>query len=159
QNIENFDEIAAQIRAVPGVVTAMPTVDGEVMATASRYAGGAFVHAMRGSDLQNIKLVATHIKSGDLQQFSGTDVVVLGSRLAENLHVGVGDSVTLVMSHTSCTVFGCIPRSKTYDVIAIFEVGMKLYDERLIYMPLEAGQLFFRAKDAATGFIINVDNP
>ena len=159
QNIDGFDTVATRLRSVPGVVTVMPTVDGEVMATASRYAAGAFVHAMRGADLQNVKLVAGHIKSGDLQRFTGTDVVVLGSRLAENLHVGVGDSVTLVMSRTSCTVFGCIPRSKTYDVVAIFEVGMKLYDERLVYMPLEAGQLFFKARDAATGFIVNVDDP
>jgi len=158
QNIDDFDDVAAKIRAVPGVTAVLPTIDGEVMATASHYAAGAFVHAMRGSDLDQVKLVSGQIKSGDLHDFAGTDVVVLGSRLAENLHVGVGDAVTLIMAKTSCTIIGCVPRSKTYDVVAIFEVGMNLFDERVVYMPLEAGQLFFQAKGAATGFMVDIGN-
>jgi lipoprotein-releasing system permease protein len=99
------------------------------------------------------------IVDGSLEQFSGKSVVAIGSRLAERLHIKVGDTVTLIQPENSCTVLGCIPRSKTYEVVAIFEVGMSIYDERIIYMPLEAGQLFFQARNAATALVINVDDP
>jgi lipoprotein-releasing system permease protein len=114
---------------------------------------------VRLEDLRANPLVASGIRAGSLEEFSGKHVVALGARLAERLHVGVGDTVTLIQPQKSCTVLGCIPRSKTYDVIAIFEVGMSIFDERFIYMPLEAGQLFFQAKDAATELVIMVQDP
>jgi lipoprotein-releasing system permease protein len=157
--ITDFDPLAEKVRAVPGVVTVTPTVEGEVMATATRYSSGALARAVRRDDLERIKLVADNIKAGSLDEFQGNSVVALGSRLAERLHVKVGDAVTLIMPQTSCTVIGCIPRSKTYDVVAIFEVGMSIYDGRFIYMPLEAGQLLFQAKGAATDLNITVDDP
>ncbi|HZF33077.1 MAG TPA: lipoprotein-releasing ABC transporter permease subunit [Candidatus Angelobacter sp.] len=157
RNLDDFDDVAAEVAKVEGVAAVYPTVDGNVMATASHYAAGALVHAIRAEDLQKIRLI--RIVNGSLAQFSGKSVVVIGSRLAERLHIKVGDTVTLIQPQNSCTVLGCIPRSKTYDVIAIFEVGMSIYDERIVYMPLEAGQLFFQARNAATALVINVDNP
>jgi lipoprotein-releasing system permease protein len=157
RDLDGFDDIAAEVAKVPDVVAVYPTVDGNVMATASHYAAGALVHAIRSEDLQKIRLL--RIVGGSLEQFSGKSVIAIGSRLAERLHVKVNDTVTLIQPQNSCTVIGCIPRSKTYDVIAIFEVGMSIYDERIIYMPLEAGQLFFQAKNAASALVINVDNP
>jgi lipoprotein-releasing system permease protein len=157
RNLEDFDNVADEVARVKGVAGVYPTVDGSVMATAARYAAGAQVHAVRQEDLRKIQLV--RIVSGSLEQFSGKSVVAIGSRLAERLHVKVGDTVTLIQPQNSCTVLGCIPRSKTYDVIAIFEVGMSLYDERIVYMPLEAGQLFFQARNAASALVIDVDNP
>jgi lipoprotein-releasing system permease protein len=156
-NLEDFDSVAAQVAKVPGVVAVYPTVDGSVMATAAHDAAGAQVHAVRPDDLRRIRQI--RIVDGNLEQFSGKSAIALGSRLAERLHVKVGDTVTLIQPQNSCTVLGCIPRSKTYDVVAIFEVGMSYFDERIIYMPLEAGQLFFQAKDAAGALVIDVDNP
>ncbi|HUL07360.1 MAG TPA: lipoprotein-releasing ABC transporter permease subunit [Candidatus Acidoferrum sp.] len=157
RNLTDFDQVAAEVAKVPGVLAVYPTVDGNVMATAGRYAAGAQVHAVRPDDVRKIRQV--RIVDGDLEQFSGKSALALGSRLAERLHVKAGDVVTLIQPQNSCTVLGCIPRSKTYDVVAIFEVGMSFYDERIIYMPLEAGQLFFQAKDAASALVIDVDDP
>jgi len=158
-SLQDFDDVAAQVRQVPGVVEAYPTVDGNVMATAARYAAGAQVHAVRPEDLDSIRLIAGGIKDGSLEQFGGIHAVAVGSRLAERLHVGVGDTVTLIQPQSSCTILGCLPRSKTYDVVAIFEVGMSFYDESVIYMPLEAGQLFFQVKDAASALLVMADDP
>src|SRR5262245_14496663 len=146
--LEAFDQVAAQVREVPGVTAVYPTVDGNVMASATHYVAGAQVHSVRLEDLEKIQLVAQGIKEGSLEQFSGMHVVAMGARLAERLHVGVGDTVTLIQPQSTCTILGCLPRSKTYDIVAIFEVGMSFYDKSVIYMPLEAGQVFFQSKDA-----------
>ncbi len=159
RNIESFDDVAAQVAKVPDVVAVRPTVDGYVLATAARYSVGALVYAVRQPDLASNRLVAGHIVSGTLDEFSGKSAVALGSRLAERLHIEVGDTVTLIQPQNSCTVLGCLPRSKTYDVVAIFEVGMSAYDGGIIYMPLEAGQVFFQAKDAVSSLVVMVDDP
>lgn len=158
RNLESFEDIAAEVRRVPGVSTVYPTVDGNVMATSGRAAVGATVHAQRREDLAANPLVSEHITSGSLDGFTGKHVIAVGARLAERLHVGVGDTVTLIQSQIRCTVVGCIPRTKTYDVIATFELGISLFDERVIYMPLEAGQIFFQAKESASRLLIMVDD-
>src|SRR5262245_46980894 len=158
RTLDDFDKVAAEVAKVKGVVDVYPTVDGSVMATAARYAAGAQVHAVRREDLERNSLIRI-LGGGDIDQFAGKSAVAIGSRLAERLHVKVGDTVTLIQPQNSCTVLGCIPRSKTYDVVALFEVGMSIYDERIVYMPLEAGQLFFQAKNAASALVITVDNP
>jgi lipoprotein-releasing system permease protein len=157
RNLDDFDKVAAEVAKVKGVVAVYPTVDGNVMAAASRYTGWAQVHAIRREDIEKNRLL--RIIGGGLEEFSGKSIVAIGSRLADRLHIKVNDTVTLIQPQNSCTVLGCIPRSKTYDVIAIFEVGMSIYDERIVYMPLEAGQLFFQAKNAASALVVNVDNP
>jgi lipoprotein-releasing system permease protein len=158
-NLDDFDNVAAEVAKVPDVVAVYPTVEGSVLATAARHSVGALVQAVRQEDLKRNWLVAGGIISGSLNKFSGKSVVAIGSRLAERLHIGVNDTVTLIQRQNSCTVLGCLPRSKTYGVVAIFEVGMADYDGGMIYMPLEAGQLFFQAKNAATALVIMVDNP
>jgi len=158
RDLEGFEDIAAQVRQVPGVSAVYPTVDGNVMATTGRAAVGATVHSQRLEDLTANPLVSQHITSGSLDDFAGRHVVAVGARLAERLHIGVGDAVTLIQPQTRCTVVGCIPRTKTYDVIATFEVGISIYDERVIYMPLEAGQLFFQARESVSRLMIMVDD-
>lgn len=158
RDLAGFDDIAAQVRHVPGVTAAYPTVDGNVMATAARFATAASVHAMRRDDLLANSLVSAHLTAGSLDEFEGKHVVAIGARLAERLHVTSGDAVTLIQPQSRCTVIGCIPRTKTYDIIAVFEVGISIFDERVIYMPLEAGQVFFQAKDAASRLMIMVDD-
>src|SRR5262245_49986502 len=56
--IESFDDVAAQIAKVPGVTAVRPTVDGKVLATATRYSVGALVYAVRQQDLESNQLVA-----------------------------------------------------------------------------------------------------
>ncbi|MGH6931099.1 MAG: lipoprotein-releasing ABC transporter permease subunit [Dongiaceae bacterium] len=157
--IEDYDQVSASIESVPGVRSVTPTVGGETMATAARYAVGVYARGLTEGDINSLKLVSGNLKAGSLDKFTGKSIIALGARLADRLHVGVGDDVTLILQQTTCTVFGCVPRSKTYRVVAIFQVGMSLFDERFAYMPLEAAQLFFQAKGAATDLVVRIDDP
>ena len=53
-----------------------------------------------------------------------------------------------------------MPRLKTYNVAALFNVGFYEYDNSFIYVPLDAAQLFFRLPDAVSDlevFIADAD--
>jgi lipoprotein-releasing system permease protein len=157
--IEGFDDLAALIGGLDGVRSVTPTIGGETMATAGRYAVGVYARGLSQDDIDKLALVADNLRSGSLADFTGKGVIALGARLAERLRVGVGDDVTLILRTTTCTVFGCVPRSKTYRVVAVFQVGMSLFDERFAYMPLEAAQIFFQSKEAVTDLVVRIDDP
>jgi lipoprotein-releasing system permease protein len=148
--LTDFDPVAAKVRAVPGVVSVTPLVEAQALVTSDNGgASGAVVRGIRVDDLRARELVADHITAGSLDQFGDSGIAV-GGRLARRLGVTVGGNLTLVSPEGTDTAFGTMPRTKTYKVAALFDVGFYEYDNTFIFMPLDAAQVFFRLKDAAS---------
>jgi lipoprotein-releasing system permease protein len=145
----DFDAEAAKVRAVPGVVSATPLVEGQVMATSEAGAAGAVVRGIRPDDIRARKLIADHIVTGSLADF-GDDNIAVGDRLATRLGIKVGGKITLLSPQGTDTAFGTMPRLKTYTVAALFDVGFYEYDNTFIYVPLDAAQIFFKMPNAVT---------
>jgi lipoprotein-releasing system permease protein len=68
---------------------------------------------------------------------------VIGERLAQSLGLGVGDRITLISPRGPATPFGVAPRSKSYEIVATFLIGMAEYDSSFVFLPLEEAQRFF----------------
>ena len=64
--IADYDDLALRIRQIPGVVEAIPLIEGPVMASSERFAGGALVCGMKVEDLKARPWVADHIIEGSL---------------------------------------------------------------------------------------------
>jgi lipoprotein-releasing system permease protein len=102
--------------------------------------------------------LANHIVQGSLADFDG-DGVAVGDRLARRLGIAVGSPITVLSPQGTATAFGTMPRIKTYQVVALFNVGMYEYDNSFIYAPLEAAQLFFRLPEAVSNLEVFVTDP
>ena len=159
QTLDDFDSLAGKVRAVPGVVSATPIVEGQVMATARGVARGAVVRGIRPEDLAKRSIVATNIYSGSLSDFTGEDSVVVGGRLANRLGLARGDRITLISPKGNVTAFGTVPRMRAYRIAATFEIGMYEYDSSFVFMPLPAAQVYFRMPDAVTNLEVMVEDP
>jgi lipoprotein-releasing system permease protein len=126
-------------------------------------ARGAVVQGMAPADVKAMPLVAGTLLGGTLDTFGagefGGDQIAIGSRLASALGVLPGDWVELISPEGASTAFGVAPRSKEYQVGAVFDVGMSEYDETLIYMPLAQAQPFFNRGDSIDAFDILVTDP
>ena len=157
--LKNFDALAERVKGVPGVVAVHPLIEGQVLANAQGRSLGALVRGMRESDVVSESLLSTHIRPlSARQEFSG-DTIIVGSKLAASLGVRPGDQLTLLSPNGQATAFGNVPRVKAYRVAGTFEVGMYQYDSSLIFMPLEAAQIYFQKPDAVTSLQIFVDDP
>ena len=158
-SLTDFDSKAATVRRVPGVVSVSPVIEGQVMATAAGRAAGAVARGIRPEDFRGRAIFADNITAGSLADFAGPDAVVIGSRLARRLGVGPGDKITLLSPQGRATVFGTMPRSRAYTVVATFEVGMYEYDSTFVFMPLEAAQVYFRLPGAVNSLEVWVEDP
>jgi len=157
-SLGDFDAEAAKITRVPGVTGVTPLIEGQVMATSEIAAAGALVRGIRPQDLRRRPLVADHIVQGSLADFED-DRVAVGARLARRLGIAVGSAITIISPQGTATAFGTMPRIKTYNVVALFDVGMYEYDNSFIFVPLEAAQLFFRLPNAVTSLEVFVADP
>ncbi|NGN40844.1 lipoprotein-releasing ABC transporter permease subunit [Mesorhizobium sp. CGMCC 1.15528] len=158
--LDDYAAVAGRINGVAGVKYAIPLIDGQVLAQGEVGAGtGALVRGIRGEDLGKIPLVANNIKQGSLVGFDTSEGVAIGQRMADNMGLALGDSITLISPDGDITPMGTTPRTKAYPIVAIFEVGMSEYDTSIVYMPLSEAQLYFNLENRAQTIEVFVDNP
>ena len=158
--LDDYDAVAKRISGVAGVQYAIPFIDGQVLSSGGAGPGtGALVRGIRGEDLGKIAVVAGNIREGNIVGFDTGEGVAIGKRMADNLGLLLGDSITLISPDGDVTPFGTTPRVKAYPVNAIFEVGMSEYDASIIFMPLAEAQLYFNIEGRAQTIEIFVDNP
>ena len=158
-NFSDFDQVANRIRKVPGVKYALPLVEGQVMISTPQSSSGALVRGLREADLKELKAVSGNIRFGTLDGFDHKPGLALGSRLANELNVKVGDQVSLLTPRGASTALGTAPRVKRYPVAAIFEIGMSEYDSSILFMPLNEAQLYFNQPDSVTVLEVVLDSP
>ena len=158
--LEDYAAVTARISAVPGVKYAMPLVEGQIFATGQAGPGtGALVKGIRSEDLGKTELVARNIRQGTIAGFDSSDGVAIGTRMAENLGLSLGDQITLFSPEGDITPMGTTPRVKTYPVVAIFEIGMSEYDASIIFMPLAEAQLYFNLEGRVQSIELYAQNP
>jgi len=159
ESITDFDAKAAQIKAIPGVISVTPTVQGQVLASTEANIGGAVVRAIRHEDIMKMTWVADHIIDGSLAPFITGEGILIGSRMADRFNVKAGGEITLISPKGNVTAFGTMVRSSTFPVAGVFNIGMSEYDSGVIFMPLALGQLYFKYPDSVTSMEVRVDNP
>ncbi len=152
------DPIADRLLAIPGVVTAAPLIRGQVMATFQDTSRGADIYGIAAADLAAIPRVGTGADAyGDLGRFD--QGVAMGSVLARNLGVTVGDKVRLINPNGARTPMGTSPRVNAYEVVYIFTAGRYAVDETRIYMPMAEAQPYFNREGFVDEFAVTVTDP
>jgi lipoprotein-releasing system permease protein len=157
--LADFDDLAGRIRLIPGVIEVVPVIEGPVMVSSERYAGGALVRGVRGADLAARPWIAEHILEGSIDAYTRGEGILVGSRLAERYGARTGAEITLISPKGNVTAFGTVPRMRAYPVAGVFNVGMSDIDSSIVFMPLAAAQVYFRYPDAVTNLEVRVADP
>jgi lipoprotein-releasing system permease protein len=155
----DYEAYAKKLQGVPTVRHVVPLIESQVLASVPSQAVGAKVRGIGEEGLKALPLVANNVRFGTLDGFDGQDGVALGIGFMRYLRVNVGDSITLTSPRGARTPFGTVPRTKTYRVTAIFEMGMSEFDRSMVFMPLAEAQRFFDKGDAVDVLDIVVDDP
>src|ERR1700687_5563261 len=146
--LTDWKDVAERINQVSGIRLAARVVEGRALASSPFNASGVLVRGIRADDLNNLTSIAKNIKQGTLEGFDEGQGVAIGRRLADQLSLHAGDSITLVAPRGAVTPMGMTPRIKPYKITAVFEIGMTDYDASFVFMPLVEAQAYFnRAND------------
>ncbi len=145
---EEFEDVARKLQAVPGVVKAIPLVEGQVLYSSPVQALGGFVRGMTEEGIKGLPLVAKNVIHGSIEGFDSQDGVAVGTRLAQALGLKLGDSIFVINPRGSTSPFGVVPRQRSYRIQALFEMGMAEYDRTMVFMPMKMAQSFMSRGDA-----------
>jgi lipoprotein-releasing system permease protein len=155
----DYVDITAAVSGAKGVKRAIPLIEGQVMVSSAYLATGAALRGVGEQDLKALPLVADNIRFGSLDGFDQGGGLAIGTRLANMMRINVGDTLTIISPRGASTPFGTAPRSKTYPITAIFELGMSEYDKTMVFMPLAEAQRYFSKPGEVDILEVVIDDP
>lgn len=156
--ITDYEPMVQKIENTASVKSVRPMIEGQVLVSASGMASGAMVRGVRTEDFATKPILSTGIQAGKLEDFTDQNIAI-GSEMARRMNLKIGDSLTILSPKGKASPFGTVPRSASYRVGLIFDVGMYEYNNGFVFMPLEAAQKFFQLAGAVNTLEIMVDNP
>ncbi|HEY2846210.1 MAG TPA: ABC transporter permease [Pyrinomonadaceae bacterium] len=177
QGLRNWRPLDEQIRKIPGVVATAPFVQGRVLLD---FQGRRDAPLIRGIDLdreETVTEVRKFIKTkGDLD-FTG-DTCVIGSELARELGIVVGDTVNINSPKDLGEIEDAIDkvekdptnkklldelkeltRPEQLTVAATFESGRYFFDWEFVLVPLFIGQELYDLRDDLHGLTVKTTDP
>ena len=168
--VSDYPAVLEQVQAAPGVVDATPFVYGQAMLSSAETVAGVLVRGVVPGPNRTIDL-AGHVTQGNLDELAtrhtvplenvgGATVqlpgIILGTELARQLGVGLGEPVTVVSPVGLPTAIGIVPRVKRFALVGLFDSGMAEYNNALAYVSLPEAQRFFQLDDAVSGIEVRV---
>jgi lipoprotein-releasing system permease protein len=152
------DAMAAAIARVQGVTRAAPLIRGKLMVSDGEDTTGAEVFGLSPEDFASIPRIGAGSDAlGELARFP--DGIALGSGIARELGVTLGDRVRLIAPGGVRTAMGTSPRVNAYEVVYIFTAGRYDIDTTRIYMPFIEAQSFFNKEGRADEIEVMVETP
>ncbi len=166
--MKGWEAVLDSVRDLPEVVAAEPFIMSQVGITANgQYAQfGTLYGVDPARAARPMTEVERQIRAGSLSfgpTQSGLPGILVGSRLAGQLGVLPGDTVTVgTLENIKQDPFGnLVPTLRPFEVSGIFTTGMYEYDKSNMYIDLETAQRFLglAANDEVSGVAVNVRDP
>ncbi len=157
EGIKDVKSIQQILKETKEVVESIPMIEAQVLAMGESQSSGALLRGIPPNNISKIDIISSNIISG--KDNLSNNGVVMGSRLASSLEISVGDNITLMSPRGISSPFGTIPRSYSYDVSGIFEIGMTDYDSSVIFIDISLAQEFLNLGNVAGVIQVFVDNP
>ena len=99
-----------------------------------------------------------NIVSGDQKKFKKNNVFI-GSELAFNLNLNIGDSINLMSSAFVSTPLGNLPKQESFNVAGIFNTGFVEFDQNIIFLTIEDALSIFDKDTNDQNLEIYLKNP
>ncbi len=158
--LQDWRQVLADVKATPGVTNATALIEQPLLTTYEGRVEAILARGMSVEDIRDNETLNGKTVAGDLRALKADeDKIAIGSRLAQNLGVQVGQSITIINPAGRTTPFGTVPREISYQVAAIFEVGVYDYDKAFVIMPIERAQVLMLLGDEVGMIEIKTEDP
>lgn len=147
--LTNWRDILDETRNTPGVTEATPLIDRPLLTSFNGRVEAVLVRGMTVDNIRSNPSLKGKTIVGDINNVTtGSERIAIGSGLARNIGVTVGQKITIINPEGRPTPFGTVPREIKYEVAAIFEIGIFDYDKALVVMPMQDAQTLMLMGDS-----------
>ena len=161
--LQNYDPLAIRIQKSDpeNITSVIPTVEGQALMNVEGRASGVIVRGISPENFERKPILSDSLIEVSSRQggYFDDEWVSIGKVMADKYGLSVGSQITLIAPKGRASPFGTIPRSRTFKVGSIFDVGMYEYNSSFIFMPLKTAQLFYQIGRGVTALEIITTTP
>ena len=158
--LPDWQDLLKKVQQTDGVVEAKPLIEQPLLTTYNGRVEAILVRGMLVEDMRRNDVLGDKVLAGSLASITpGSEKVALAARLAETLGATVGSRITVINPAGRSTPFGTVPREISYEVAAIFEIGIYEFDKAYVVMPMEDAQTLMLMGDEIGMIEVKVEDP
>ena len=150
-DMENWQEVAAQVNQLPQIKAVAPFIEGQGMLANGDATAFGLLRGIDPKSQNTISPLGRKMMLGSLSSLTpGSFNIVLGKDLAAELGVDLGDYVTVYVPKANLSPVGMLPRLKQFRVSGIFSVGYQ-FDNSFALINIHDAATLLQLGDAITG--------
>jgi lipoprotein-releasing system permease protein len=159
--IENWEELIPKLKRLPNVVAATPGLYGQVAIKGAILGSGAVLKGIPVGPNVPVPDLLKRLRHGSisgLEKQSGLPGIIVGSRLAEQSGLLVGNQATVISYQGQLTPFGAVPSAFRFQVAGIFESGLYDLDSTWAFVALPEAQRVLDLNDVVNTIEVRIDD-
>ena len=131
---------------------------GEGIIISNDNAKGVILKGVDKSEKNISKFFENFISSGDYNNFNANNVFI-GSEMAFNLNLKVGDNLNLMSSVFVSTPVGSLPKQEKFKIAGIFNTGFLEFDQNIVFLNIEDALSMFDKEITDQNIEIYLEDP
>ena len=139
-------------------ITVSKSYSGEGIVMSNDKAKGVILKGVDKSEKNIIEFFNNFTSQGDLNNFKSNKVFI-GSELAFNLNLKIGDTINLMTSSFVGTPLGNLPKQENFRVAGIFNTGFIDFDQNIIFINIADALSIFNKDDKDQNIEIYLKDP
>ena len=157
-SFEISDEFISKLKKKFKNINLSKAYSGEGIIISKNNAKGVILKGVDKNEKKTIEFFNNFISKGNLNNFN-TNNIFIGSELAFNLNLKVGDSLNLMSSVFVATPFGSLPKQENFKIAGIFNTGFIEFDQNIIFLNIDDTLSIFDKRNVDQNIEIYLKDP
>lgn len=163
RDFTEYDSIQQKLEKMPGVVATAPFVFTGGMLAAERGMFPVLIKGVDPDDAPKVSNLRQQLRLADIDALKPVagklPKMFVGKELAKQLGLKPGHEVSLISPVAEEGKRGAPPRKTRFTVVGEFVSGMNDFDQRLIYIDLDAARQFVGVDTGISGLEVKAHDP
>ncbi|MFH1612706.1 MAG: lipoprotein-releasing ABC transporter permease subunit [bacterium] len=160
KGISDYKNLRQKIKEIKNVKGCAPFISAQVMLKTKTNVKGALIQGIDPVFEKEVSNIFSEIKIGTSKLNTEKEFpsLLIGTELANELEVKIGDKITVISPVFIQTSIGKVPRMKEFEITGIFKTGYYEYDSNLVYVSINSCQNLYNMPDVVTGLSVKIND-
>ena len=137
--IDAYDKLISDIKKDKNILDASPYISLQGLISSQYNSKGVNVIGIDTKNEDNMSIIPDYMVVGSISDLESGNSIIIGSLLAANLGVHVGDKINITTSDIKTSIIGSYPTSVNFQIVGIYELRTEI-DQSMTLVSHETAQ-------------------
>jgi len=137
--IDAYDKLISDIKKDKNILDASPYISLQGLISSQYNSKGVNVIGIDTKNEDNMSIIPDYMVVGSISDLESGNSIIIGSLLAANLGVYVGDKINITTSDIKTSIIGSYPTSVNFQIVGIYELKTEI-DQSMTLVSHETAQ-------------------